>query len=140
MVEVIAVPSKLLIQKRGNAVLLYQQETSEIISCAMEVANEIGHGFLEKPYENALVVEFRRRGICYNQQMPYEIRYKGVQVGTYIPDLIVFGKVIVDTKTIDQITSHELGQMINYLRITGLRVGLIINFKKPRIEWKRVMV
>ncbi len=106
----------------------------------MEVLNKLGHGFLEKPYENALVVEFGLRGISYRQQPRYDVLYKEVVVGEYIPDLIVCGKVVVDVKTIDHITDHEVGQMLNYLKITGLKVGLIINFKKSRLQWKRVVL
>jgi GxxExxY protein len=61
-----------------------------------------------------------------------------VQVGEYIPDLIVFGKIVVDTKVIDRITDHEMGQMLNYLKITDHKIGLIINFKKAKLEWKRI--
>ena len=65
--------------------------------------------------------------------------YKGVEVGEYVPDLIAHGKLVVDTKVIERITSHELGQMMNYLKITGLKVGLILNFKRSKLEWKRVV-
>jgi len=106
----------------------------------MEVLNELGHGFVEKPYENSLVVEFGRRNIPFRQQSRYDILYKGVPVGTYIPDLIAFEKVVVDTKVIDRITDHEIGQMLNYLKLTGLKVGLIINFKRAKLEWKRVVL
>ena len=109
-----------------------------IIGCSMEVLNELGHGLLEKPYENALCVEFGLRDIPFVQQPRYSVLYKNVQVGEYIPDLIVFGTIVVDTKVIDRITDHEIGQMLNYLKITGHRVGLIINFKKAKLEWKRV--
>ena len=106
----------------------------------MEVLNELGHGFIEKPYENALVVELERRRIPFRQQNRYDILYKGVSVGTYIPDLIAFEKVVVDVKVIDRISDNEIGQMLNYLKITGLKVGLIINFKRARLEWKRVVL
>lgn len=106
----------------------------------MDVLNELGHGFLEKPYENSLVVEFNLRNIPYHQQPQHEIFYKGVSVGTYSPDLIVFDAVVVDTKVIDHITDHEIGQMLNYLKLTGLKVGLIINFKRSKLEWKRVVL
>ena len=66
--------------------------------------------------------------------------YKNVKVAEYIPDLICFGQVVVDIKTIERITDHELGQMLNYLRITGLEVGVLLNFKKSRLEWKRVVL
>ena len=116
----------------------YGDETHSIIGCSMEVLNELGHGLLEKPYENALCVEFGLRDIPYIQQPRYSVLYKNIQVGEYIPDLILFGKIVVDTKVIDRITDHEIGQMLNYLKITGHKVGLIINFKKAKLEWKRV--
>jgi len=119
--------------------LILKAETEAIISCAFEVLNELGHGLLEKPYENALVVEFGLRGISYEQQRHYDVLYKTVKVGEYVPDLIVFGCVVVDTKVIERITDHELGQILNYLKITGHSVGLILNFRYARLEWKRVI-
>jgi len=119
---------------------LLATETEEIIGCAMEVLNILGHGMLEKPYENALAVEFRLRGIPFDQQPAYDVIYKEVPVGLYVPDLIVREAVVVDAKTIERITDHELGQMLNYLRITGHRVGLILNFKRAKLEWKRVVL
>ncbi len=113
--------------------------TSEILSCAFEVLNTLGHGFLEKPYENALCVEFALRGIPCAQQFSFPILYKSVQVGLYIPDLIVFNEVVVDTKCIERINDHEIGLMLNYLNITGTKVGLILNFKRAKLEWRRVV-
>ena len=106
----------------------------------MEVINTLGHGLLEKPYENALAVELRLRGIPFEQQPQFDVVYKGVNVGLYVPDLIVRNKVVVDTKTIDRIGDHEKGQMLNYLNLTGLRVGLILNFKRARLSWERVVL
>jgi GxxExxY protein len=120
--------------------LKHEDETREIIGCSMEVLNALGHGLLEKPYENALTVEFGLKGFPFLQQPRYDVLYKGVSVGEYIPDLIVFDKIVVDAKVIDHISDHEIGQMLNYLKITGLKVGLIINFKKARLEWKRVVL
>src|SRR5438046_1915804 len=104
-------------------------ETHAIIGCAFEVLNELGHGLNEKCYENSLVVEFRLRNIALHQQRQFQVLYKKQAVGLFIPDLIAFDQVIVDTKVIDRITDHERGQMLNYLRITKFRVGLILNFK-----------
>ena len=112
----------------------------QIIGCAMEVLNTLGHGLLEKPYENALVVEFGLKDIPYKQQPRFDVIYKGVKVGDYIPDLIAFGKIVVDAKTIDRITNVERGQILNYLKITQLRVGLILNFKHPKLEWERLVL
>ncbi len=106
---------------------MLEAETREIIGCAMEVLNTLGHGLLEKPYENALVVEFGLRSIPCRQQPQYDVIYKNVRVGQYMPDLIVFDQVVVDTKVIENIGDYEIGQMLNYLKITGLHVGLIVN-------------
>lgn len=119
--------------------LKFGGETRSVISCAFEVLNTLGHGLIEKPYENALCVEFGLRKIPWIQQPRYEVVYKTVKVGEYVPDLIVFGCIVVDTKVIDRITNHELGQMLNYLKITGHPVGLILNFKRGQLEWKRVI-
>ena len=119
--------------------LIHKKEVFDVVGCAMEVLNELGHGLLEKPYENALVVELGLKNILVDQQARYGVMYKGVQVGEYVPDLITHGKVVVDTKVVERIANNELGQMINYLKITGLKVGVILNFKHPKLEWKRIV-
>lgn len=106
----------------------------------MEVLNTLGHGLLEKPYENALVVEFDLRGIRFQQQLRFDVTYKAVKVGEYVPDLIAYGQIVVDAKTIEQITNEERGQILNYLKITGFRVGVILNFKHPKLEWERLVL
>lgn len=117
-----------------------KEETHAIIGCAFEVLNELGHGLNEKLYENALCVEFKRRGIAFDQQRRFEVLYKGEHVGEFIPDLIAYGKVVVDTKCIERITDHERGQMLNDLRITKLPVGLILNFKHAKLEFERIVL
>ena len=111
-----------------------------IVGCAFEVLREVGHGLHEKPYENALVVELGLRRMPFEQQRRFEVRYKAVQISEYIPDLIVDDAVIVDAKVIDRITDFERGQMLNYLKITKLRVGLIVNFRRPKLEWERIIL
>jgi GxxExxY protein len=128
------------LQTAKNAAFLLKQETHNIIGCAFEVLNEPGHGLNEKCYENALVVEFRLRGIGFSQQRRFEVLYKKERVGLFAPDLIAYDQVIVDAKVIDRITDAERGQMLNYLRITKLRVGLILNFKHPKLEWERIVL
>lgn len=120
--------------------LLLKEEVFQIVGCAIEVLNGIGNGFHEKPYENSLAVEFVRRNISFKQQPSFLILYKDVRVGEFVPDLIAYDSVIVDTKVIDQMTDHERGQMLNYLRITGLRVGVILNFKHAKLEWERLIL
>ena len=114
--------------------------THAIIGAAFEVLNVLGHGLHEKPYENSLVVEFGLRGIAADQQRRFPVLYKGIQVSEYVPDLLVAESVIVDAKVIERITDLERGQMLNYLRIARLRVGLLINFHKPKLEWERVVL
>jgi GxxExxY protein len=120
--------------------LLAKEEVFQIIGSAIEVLNTLGHGIVEKPYENALVVEFGLQNILFRQQPPFDVLYKGHKVGLFIPDLIAFESVVVDTKVIDRITNHERGLMLNYLRITGLRVGVILNFKDAKLEWERIVL
>jgi GxxExxY protein len=118
----------------------HAQLTFAIIGSAMEVLNGLGAGVHEKPYENALVVEFGLRGIAVDQQRRHTLLYKGVEVGDFIPDLIAGNAVVVDAKVIERITDVERGQMLNYLRITRLQVGLILNFKRPKLEWERIIL
>jgi len=120
--------------------LILGNEAHQIVGCAMEVLNTLGHGLLEKPYENALVVEFELRDIPYRQQPRFDVEYKTVKVGEYVPDLICFDQIVVDTKTIDRMTNHEVGQMMNYLKITGCKLGLLLNFKHAKLEWKRIVL
>jgi len=120
--------------------LIFKDEVYAIISCSLEIIKGIGHGLHEKPYENALAVEFEYRGIPFEQQRVFPVFWRNKKVADFIPDLIAFEKVIVDTKTIERITDIERGQMLNYLRITCLPVGLIINFKKPKLEWERIIL
>jgi len=119
--------------------LLFKAEVFQIIGCAIEVLNTLGHGIVEKPYENALVVEFGLRQIPFKQQPTFDVLYKGQRIGAFVPDLIVFDSIVVDSKVIDRITDHERGLLLNYLRITHLRVGVILNFKHRKLEWERIV-
>ncbi len=128
------------LRRGGESKLLFKAETERIIGFAFAVLNEVGHGLHEKIYENSLVVLFKLNGIAFDQQRRFPVLFRGVEVGEFIPDLIAFGSVIVDTKVIEQIADYERGKMLNYLRITKLRVGLILNFKHARFEWERVVL
>ena len=120
--------------------LLLKEETHRILGCAFDVLNEIGHGLHEKIYENGLTVSFRMGNIGFEQQRSFPVLFRSQKVGEFIPDLVVFNAVVVDPKVIDRITDHERGQMMNYLRITKLRVGVILNFKHARLEWERIVL
>jgi GxxExxY protein len=120
--------------------LLFKDEGYQVVGAAIEVLNILGHGFHEKPYENALLIEFGLRKIPFLQQPNYDLIYKENRVGLFIPDLIAHGAIVVDAKVIERITDIERGQMLNYLRITKLRVGVILNFKNPKLEWERLIL
>jgi GxxExxY protein len=128
------------LRRGGESKLVLKDETQRIIGLSFEVLNEVGHGLHEKIYENALTVAFEQSVMAFDQQRRFPVTFRGVVVGEFVPDLIAFGTVIVDAKVIDRITDHERGQMLNYLRITKLRVGLIVNFKNARLEWERVVL
>ena len=123
-----------------NEDLLFREEVFRIIGAAIAVLNSLRHGFHEKPYENAMAVEFRHLGIPYTQQTRFPILHRDIEVAEYIPDLIAFDSIVVDAKVIDRITDHERGQMLNYLRVSGLALGLIINFKHAKLEWERIVL
>ena len=120
--------------------LLYKEESFKIVGCAMEVINELGHGFSEKVYENAMAVELNLQDISFLQQKRFDVDYKKYKVGEYVPDLVVFDKIIVEMKTIEKITDHERGQVINYLKTTGFKLGMILNFKHAKLEWERIVL
>lgn len=119
---------------------LLKEETFQIAGAAMEVLNGLGHGLHEKPYENALMVEFGLRKVPVQQQPRFDVIYKSVRIGEYVPDLIAYDQIVVDAKVIDRITDHERGQMLNYLKICRLPVGLIFNFKRAKLEWERIVL
>jgi GxxExxY protein len=119
--------------------MTFDDGTYDIIGSAMRVHNALGPGLREKPYENALVLDLRRYGFTVEPQKPYPIRYLGEIVGDCIPDMCVNGKVLDDAKSIDAVGENEIAQMLNYLRISCLEIGLVINFKNARLETKRVV-
>jgi GxxExxY protein len=123
------------------AELLYKDEVYAIVGAAMDVYNELGAGFLESVYQEAMELELGDRGIPYNAQVPLRIKFKErVLTKTFYADLICFGAVLVELKAMDQITTREEAQVLNYLKATGLRVAVIINFGDPgRLDWKRVV-
>ncbi len=111
-----------------------------IAGCAMVVLNELGHGLREKTYERALCIEFEHEKMTFNQQRVYPVLYRGKHIDDYQPDLEVEGRVIVEAKTVESISHEHIGQVINYLRITGFEAGVIQNFKHPKLQWKKVVL
>ncbi len=110
--------------------------TEKIIEAAFTVHNELGYGFLEKIYRNAMVIELEEKVFRCNTEVPMKVGYKGKVVGDYFADLIVDNKIIVETKAVSKLdASHEV-QLVNYLKATGINVGLLINFGRS-VEIKR---
>ena len=100
----------------------------------------LGAGFLEKVYERALLRELAFRGVSAKAQVSFPVCYKGQYVGEYVADLVVEEKVIVELKCVERFANEHLAQCINYLKASRLRVALLINFQKPKVEWKRVLL
>lgn len=120
--------------------LLEKDLVFRIIGCAMAVHNELGHGLREKTYENSLALEFKYQGIEYSKQTRFPVYHRNEAVDEFIPDLVVEKRVIVDTKTVETIIDEHRGTMLNYLKITGLKVGLIINYKHRKLECERLVL
>jgi GxxExxY protein len=111
--------------------------TRAIIGAAMKVHGRMGMGFVEKVYENALAFELGRSGISFERQVPMRVSYEDHLVGQFVADLVVDGRVIVELKAVACLTDDHRAQCINYLRSTGLNVGLLLNFGRRRLEYKR---
>jgi GxxExxY protein len=111
--------------------------TEKIISCCYQVANTLGAGFLEKVYENALAHELKKAGLEIGQQFPIAVAYDGEVVGEYVADLIVAKCVLIELKAVKALEDIHAAQCMNYLKATGLKVCLPVNFGKPRIDIRR---
>jgi GxxExxY protein len=119
---------------------LHAELTKRIIGAAQEVHRELRNGLDEKLYENALCIEFALREIFFEQQKTHTVFYKSRPIGNLIPDLIVDQSVIVDTKVVEAFNDAHVSQMLGYLKITGLRVGLLLNFKHSSLQIKRITI
>ena len=113
--------------------------TEKIIGCAYSVARELGFGFLEKVYENAMIIELSEKKLQVENQKSINVFYHGKNVGQYYADLIVENRVIVELKSIKELNSVHKAQLLNYLKATKHRIGLLINFAPEKVEIKRVI-
>lgn len=116
-----------------------KQLTEKVIQCAFTVSNTLGCGFLEKVYENALVYELRKAGLQVQQQHGITVYYDGVAVGEYTADLLVEGVLLLELKAVKDLDDIHLAQCLNYLKATNLRLCLLMNFAKPKLEVRRVV-
>ena len=120
--------------------LLYPELSYKIIGIAMEVHRLLGSGFLEKVYENSLIVLFNKKQIPAEQQHQIPVYFLDNKVGHYVADIIVDDRIILELKTVEKITNVHIAQVLNYLKATGKRLGIIINFKGKSLEYKRVVL
>jgi GxxExxY protein len=128
------------IPRLSNATKFHHGElTDRIIACAILVHKELGPGFLESIYENAIALELNDQQIEYCRQLPVQIRYKGTLIGTQRLDLVIDNKVVVELKAVKEINDAHLATCLSYLKATHLQVGLIINFSAAKIRIRRVL-
>jgi GxxExxY protein len=127
--------------ERGGSTepMLLNLLTERVIGCAIRVSNQLGCGFLEKVYENALAHELRKAGHVVQQQHPISVLYDNVVVGDYLVDILVDGRLILELKAVKAIDEIHVAQTINYLRASVHSVGLILNFGKPKLQIKRLV-
>jgi GxxExxY protein len=111
----------------------------KVVGAVYEVANVQGAGFLEKVYERALVVELRARGLQAEAQAAIRVFYKGELVGDYCADILVEGKLLIELKCVDSLSNEHIAQTLNYLKATDRHIALLVNFKHPKVEWKRIV-
>ncbi|NIA17376.1 MAG: GxxExxY protein [Planctomycetes bacterium] len=122
-----------------NGKIIHKELSYKVIELAFEVHNELGCGFLEKVYENALMLLFEREKIPAQQQAPANVYFQNKVIGQYFADILVDNKVILELKTTEAIANIHIAQVLNYLRATGIKLGLILNFGKPKLEYKRLV-
>jgi GxxExxY protein len=110
-----------------------------VVGAAYEVSNVLGAGFLEKIYARALIEELGLRGLRVKAQAPFPVAYKGKHIGTYAADLVLEDRLLVEVKCVEHFSNEHLAQCINYLKASGLHLALLINFRRPKVEWRRIV-
>ena len=124
----------------GTEKIIFKDESYEIVGAAIRVWKTLGYGFLEKVYENALVIELRKRDFRVEQQKPVKVRYEDQIVGDYVADIVVNDAILLEMKSAQLIADEHVAQTLNYLKATGIRLGIILNFGPERMEHKRLVM
>jgi GxxExxY protein len=114
--------------------------SEQVLGAVFEVSNTLGAGFLEKVYQRALLAEFQVRGIRAVAEASFPVRYKGQAVGEYLADLVVEDELVLELKCVERLSAEHTAQCINYLRASGRRLCLLINFQRAKMEWKRIIL
>ena len=117
--------------------MLYEELTGKILEGCFEVSNELGVGYIESVYEKALQVALAQKGLSVERQLPLKVSFRGVMVGDFSADMIVEGKVLLELKAVDAFSNRHFAQLLNYLKATGIEVGMVINFGTPKIQYRR---
>ena len=112
--------------------------SESIIGCCFEVMKELGPGFLERVYKNALLMAMRQKGLLVEVERPYDVIFRGKIIGRYLADLVVNDTVIVELKCCESLISEHQAQLFNYLKTSGLPIGLLVNFRRRKLDWKRL--
>ena len=118
--------------------LPHSELTRNILGCCFEVINELGPGFLERVYKNALLIAMRQKGLQVEVERSYNVIFREKIVGRYVADLVINDSVIVELKCCESLISEHQAQLFNYLKVSGLSVGLLVNFRRSKLEWKRL--
>ncbi len=117
--------------------MLHEAITEKILEACFEVSNELGAGFLESVYQKALIVALSAKGLKAGSQVPLAVHFRGSPVGEFFADIVVEGLVILELKAVRKVLSEHAAQIINYLKATGIDVGLLVNFGNPKLEYRR---
>ena len=120
--------------------ILYKDLSYQIIGLAMEVHRKLGYGFLEKVYENSLMILFRREGIRSEQQYPIKVNFEREVVGNYVADILIEDKIIIELKCVEKINNIHKAQALNYLKATRMRLAIILNFAKEKLQYERLVL
>jgi len=118
---------------------LCKDEIYAIVGCAIDVLNGVGAGFPEDSYAKAMAIEFGERDIAFDQEKAFDLTHRDQVIGQFTTQLIACDKVIVDCRIVERINHHDRNQMINMLKVSELEVGIVLNFKRPKLEWERVI-
>lgn len=123
-----------------SSILVEGELTEKLLGAAFKLQNALGAGFLEKVYENALSLKLRKSGLTVESQKAFPVRYEGTVVADYQADLVVAGKVIVECKAVSGLDPVHEAQLANYLKASGLQVGLLINFGRAKLQYRRLVL
>jgi GxxExxY protein len=124
----------------GTNTIVHKELSYKIVGCAMEVHSKLGPGFLEKVYENSLMLLFRKEGIAAKQQAPVKVCFEGELVGEYRADILIDEKIILELKMVEKIVDVHRAQMLHYLRATGIKLGMILNFGSKNFQYERLVL